>query len=119
MELEINIEDLLNRRKIESDRIEFKSGWNPDDIYHSIFACANGYNNDGCGYIAVGVEVRKVCRIQVLAKISYYCKRYVVIDDEIAWYGSMNFLGMEDVENNLLQVYSKEIAAGLMEMTFF
>ena len=42
-----------------------------------------------------------------------------MIDDEIAWYGNMNFLGMEDVENNLLRVYSKEIAAGLMEMTFF
>lgn len=32
MELEIGIEDLLNKRKIESDRIEFKAGWNPDDI---------------------------------------------------------------------------------------
>ena len=35
MELEISVEDLLNKRKIESDRIEFKAGWNPDDIYHS------------------------------------------------------------------------------------
>ena len=34
MELEISVEDLLNKRKIESDRIEFKTGWNPDDIYH-------------------------------------------------------------------------------------
>ena len=31
MELEIGIEDILNKRKIESDRIEFKAGWNPDD----------------------------------------------------------------------------------------
>ena len=29
MELEMDIEDLLNKRKIESDRIEFKAGWNP------------------------------------------------------------------------------------------
>lgn len=35
MELELDLEDLLNRRKIESDRIEFKAGWNPDDIYRS------------------------------------------------------------------------------------
>ena len=35
MELEINVEDLLNKRRIESDRIEFKEGWNPDDIYVS------------------------------------------------------------------------------------
>ena len=56
MELEISVEDLLNKRKIESDRIEFKAGWNPDDIYHSVCAFANDYNNDGGGYIVVGVE---------------------------------------------------------------
>lgn len=56
MELEIGVEDLLNKRKIESDRIEFKTGWNPDDIYHSVCAFANDYNNDGGGYIVVGVE---------------------------------------------------------------
>ncbi len=41
MELEMGIEDLLNKRKIESDRVEFKRGWNPDDIYHSVCAFAN------------------------------------------------------------------------------
>ena len=56
MELELNLEDLLNKRRIESDRIEFKAGWNPDDIYRSICAFANDYNNDGGGYILVGVE---------------------------------------------------------------
>ena len=47
MELEMDVEDLLNKRKLESDRIEFKTGWNPDDIYHSVCAFANDYNNDG------------------------------------------------------------------------
>lgn len=28
MELEISIEDLLDKRRVESDRIEFKAGWN-------------------------------------------------------------------------------------------
>ena len=56
MELEISVEDILNKRKIESDCIEFKTGWNPDDIYHSVCAFANDYNNDGGGYIVVGVE---------------------------------------------------------------
>ncbi len=56
MELEICVNDLLNKRKIESDRIEFKAGWNPDDIYHSVCAFANDFNNDGGGYIIVGVE---------------------------------------------------------------
>lgn len=36
MELELDVEDLLNKRKLESDRIEFKTGWNPDDIYLSV-----------------------------------------------------------------------------------
>ena len=38
MALAININDLLNKQKIESNRIEFKKGWNPGSIYHSKFA---------------------------------------------------------------------------------
>lgn len=56
MALPINIEDLLNKRKVESNRIEFKSGWNPVAIYHSICAFANDYDNIGGGYILIGVE---------------------------------------------------------------
>lgn len=56
MPIPLNIEDLLRRRKIESERIEFKKGWNPDSIYHSICAFANDIDNFGGGYILVGVE---------------------------------------------------------------
>jgi ATP-dependent DNA helicase RecG len=56
MPLPININDLLNKNKVESNRIEFKSGWNPDKIYHSICAFANDIDNIGGGYILVGVE---------------------------------------------------------------
>ena len=56
MALPINIEDLLRKKKIEGDRIEFKGGWNPDSIYHSICAFANDFENIGGGYILVGVE---------------------------------------------------------------
>ena len=56
MALPINIEDLLNKRKIESNRIEFKAGWNPDKIYHTICAFATDLENIGGGYILVGVE---------------------------------------------------------------
>ncbi len=56
MALPINIEDLLRKQKIESNRIEFKKGWNPDSIYHSICAFANDFDNIGGGYIIVGVE---------------------------------------------------------------
>lgn len=56
MALPINIEELLKKRKVESSRIEFKSGWNPERIYRSIGAFANDFDNLGGGYILVGVE---------------------------------------------------------------
>lgn len=56
MALPISIADLLNKRKVESNRIEFKAGWNPDKIYHTICAFANDLDNLGGGYILVGVE---------------------------------------------------------------
>ena len=72
MELEISVEDLLNKRKIESDRIEFKAGWNPDDIYHSVCAFANDYNNDGGGYIVVGVEEKNGIAVRPVKGILEY-----------------------------------------------
>lgn len=56
MPLPINIQDLLSARTVESDRIEFKAGWNPDAIYRSICAFANDFDNAGGGYILIGVE---------------------------------------------------------------
>lgn len=47
MALPINTQDLLNKRKVESNRIEFKKGWNPTDIYRSICAFANDFDNLG------------------------------------------------------------------------
>lgn len=51
-----NIEDLIKSRVIESDRVEFKSDWNPTPIIHSICAFANDIDNVGGGYIVIGVE---------------------------------------------------------------
>jgi len=56
MALSLNIEDLLNKQKIESNRIEFKKGWNPSSIYHSVCAFANDLDELGGGYILVGVD---------------------------------------------------------------
>ena len=46
------------------------------------------------------------------------CEHYAVIDRKTVWYGSMNLLSKEDVEDNLMRVQSEEIATELMEMTF-
>ena len=65
MSLHINIEDLLTARMVESDRIEYKEGWNPDAIYRSICAFSNDFDNIGGGYILVGVgedEITKTAR---------------------------------------------------------
>ncbi len=62
MPLHINIEDLLSAHTVESDRIEFKEGWNPDPIYRSIGAFANDFDNTGGGYIVIGVVEDKATR---------------------------------------------------------
>ena len=56
MAIPVNIEDLINKRVVESTRIEFKRDWNPNPIIHSICAFANDIDNVGGGYIIVGVE---------------------------------------------------------------
>ncbi len=56
MALPVNIDDLINARTVESVRIEFKKGWNPEDVVHSICAFANDIREYGSGYIVVGVE---------------------------------------------------------------
>lgn len=33
-----------------------------------------------------------------------YCQHYCIVDREVVWYGSMNFLGKEDSEDNLMRV---------------
>ena len=55
MAIPINVEDLLRQRKVESNRVEFKKGWNQDRIYRSIFASAYDYVHIGCGYFLVGI----------------------------------------------------------------
>ena len=56
MRLPINIEELLSGRAVEGDRIEYKTGWNPDAIYRTICAFANDFDETGGGYIVVGVK---------------------------------------------------------------
>lgn len=44
-------------------------------------------------------------------------EHFAVIDNNILWYGSMNFLGKEDVEDNLMRVVNPKAAEELLEMT--
>ncbi len=47
-----------------------------------------------------------------------YCEHYCIIDRQVVWYGSMNFLGKEDAEDNLMRIADVKIANELLEMTF-
>ncbi len=55
MALPINIKSLISTETVENERKEFKEGWNPEKIIHSICAFANDINNWGGGYIIIGV----------------------------------------------------------------
>ena len=56
MPLPINVSDLIDRRIVENARVEYKSGWNPEPVLHSICAFANDMDNWGGGYIIIGIE---------------------------------------------------------------
>lgn len=61
MSLSINIDDLLQKRWIESSRVEFREDWAPDAVYRTICAFANDRDNLGGGYILVGVAEENGC----------------------------------------------------------
>mgnify|MGYP000872153172 FL=1 len=56
MNLPLNLDDLLNARTIESERIEYKSGWNPEPIMKTICAFANDFRDQGGGFVVIGIE---------------------------------------------------------------
>ncbi|MDO5844787.1 MAG: putative DNA binding domain-containing protein [Methanocorpusculum sp.] len=56
MALPVSIERLLSGNEVESTRKEYKLGWNPEKILHTICAFANDIENLGGGYILLGVE---------------------------------------------------------------
>jgi ATP-dependent DNA helicase RecG len=46
---------LLGGQVVESERIEFKEGWNPLSVLHTLCAFANDFHNLGGGYILIGI----------------------------------------------------------------
>ncbi len=56
MALPININDLLNGKPVEWERLEFKAGWNPEAVLHTLCAFANDIHNLGGGYILIGIQ---------------------------------------------------------------
>ena len=44
------------------------------------------------------------------------CQHFAVIDEQIVWYGSMNLLSRDDVEDNIMRLESREVAQELLGM---
>ena len=50
MALPINIEQLIGGKVVEWERLDFKRGWNPEDVLHTACAFANDIHNWGGGF---------------------------------------------------------------------
>ena len=55
----LKIETLLSGRVVEQSRVEYKEGWNPNDIIPTVCAFANDYHNMNGGYLVIGVQADK------------------------------------------------------------
>ncbi|MFM9952194.1 MAG: RNA-binding domain-containing protein [Saprospiraceae bacterium] len=89
MPLHINIEDLLSARTVESDRIEFKEGWNPDAVYRSICAFANDFDNIGGGYILIGVAENPVTKTAMRPVKGLSTKQIGAIQQEMIGFNNL------------------------------
>jgi ATP-dependent DNA helicase RecG len=58
MALPINIPDLFTGTVVEWERLEFKEGWNPEVVLHTLCAFANDLHNWGGGYLVIGIAER-------------------------------------------------------------
>ena len=56
LKLPISLDDVLRGKSVEWERLEYKAGWNPEAVLHTVCAFANDFHNLGGGYIAIGVE---------------------------------------------------------------
>jgi ATP-dependent DNA helicase RecG len=56
MNLPVNINDMLSGRSVEWERLEFKAGWNPQEVIRTLCAFANDFHNLGGGYLFIGIK---------------------------------------------------------------
>ncbi len=107
--ISMNIETLLEERKVEQNRVEYKQGWNPAETIHTICAFANDFDNVNGGYIVIGVSAvdgipqlppRGVERERVDAiqqEIFQYCNRI-----EPRYIPVIEVVNYPDAETNLI-----------------
>ena len=73
--------------------------------------------SDNYGYAnEIATEMRSKGISVITSEIS--TERFAVIDDNIVWHGSVNFLGKDDYWDNLIRIESESVAAELKELVF-
>lgn len=50
--------------------------------------------------------------------VEEYCERFAVVDQEVVWYGNINLLAKDKIDDSIMRVSSREVAGELMELTF-
>ncbi|MBR3480841.1 MAG: putative DNA binding domain-containing protein [Prevotella sp.] len=81
MALPVNIQQLISGQIVEWERLDFKRGWIPEDVLHTICAFANDIHNWGGGYIVVGIEEEN--GNPVLPPVGVDLKRIYGIQDDM------------------------------------
>ena len=56
MVLHVDVKKLVEGSIIETNRVEYKTSWNPQKVLHTICAFANDYEETYGGYIVIGVS---------------------------------------------------------------
>lgn len=74
-------------KTVEQNRVEYKEGWNPNDIIHTICAFANDLHNVNGGYLVIGIKAED--GIPVLPPQGIPTNRLDSIQQEIFQYCNM------------------------------
>lgn len=54
----LKLETLLEGKVVEANRVEYKEGWNPQEVVQALCAFANDYENVNGGYLVVGIKAK-------------------------------------------------------------
>ena len=71
---------------------------------------------DAATWMQMHEEMRQAIDIRIT--VEEFCEHFAIIDQELVWYGKMNLLGKSKIDDSMMRVCSKQIAAELMELTF-
>ena len=97
--------DLLKEKQVSGVEVTIVT-WEPDSY---------GYGNSEF-WMQLHEDMRQAGFY--IKTVEESCEHFAIIDQEVVWYGNMNLLGKEKIEDSMMRVKSKEIAAELMQLTF-